>query len=536
MVWGLRHNWAAVPDARVLTALSNDAFALSGRLSNGGVVALPNANETAARIAVAAAGTGAKSIIFVNTKPVSVSTARDIAKQLALDVVLNEREAALWSTIQTELGHAKHSVFGNAAFGAVPHNASMLRIERMLSELLYKRSDGAMVIVATPTLAQGLNLPAQIAVLAGDKRAAEEGNGREDLQAHELLNAAARAGRAGHLANGVVLLVPEPLVTFRNAALNDSRLLAKLSSVLPEDDRCVTIADPLERILDRIAEGETEDTEVRYTVNRLATLAGVDGDPSQMDALMARSFGAYKAGQRRQEDAYLEKVLGLWTEVQEAAEAEWDSVVVGLASKTGLPLDLLERLRKRLEAAAEDLPTSVVDWVHFIFEWLQEDVAARDHLLAGVREAALKAIGAATTSKLKKSTLVAIEPAVMAWLHGEPLNAIERILKGDPDAKAPTKAICPRARELASTFVVRGLSFIAGVVARMVMDMDLTSDGDPEASQVVQSLAAAVRRGFDSPEKLAFANGHPQVLGRVELHRLYAAENSEDDLGFEDDY
>ena len=536
VVWGLRHNWAAVPDARALTALSTETFALSGKLSNRGVVALPNANETAARIAVAAAGTGAKSIIFVNTKPVSVSTAKDIAEQLAMDVVLNERETALWSTIQTELGHARHSVFGNGAFGAVPHNAAMLRIERMLSEQLYKRSDGAMAIVATPTLAQGLNLPAQIAVLAGDKRAADEGNGREDLQAHELLNAAARAGRAGHLANGVVLLVPEPLVTFRNSALNDSSLLAKLRSVLPEDDRCVTITDPLERILDRIAEGETDDTEVRYTVNRLATLASVDGDPSQMDALMARSFGAYKARQLQQEDAYLEKVLGLWTEVQEEAEDEWDSVVVGLASKTGLPLDLLERLRNKLDAAAADLPTSVVGWVHFIFGWLQEDVAARDHLMAGVREAALKATGAATTSKLMKSTLVDIEPAVMAWLHGEPLNAIERILKGDPDAKAPTKAICPRARELASTFVVRGVSFIAGVVARMVMDMDLTSNDDPEASQVVQSLAAAVRRGFDSPEKLAFANGHPQVLGRVELHRLYAAENSDDAPGFEDDY
>ena len=535
VVWGLRHNWAALPDARALTALSNEAFALSGRLSNGSVVALPNANETAARIAVAAAGTGAKSIVFVNTKSVSVSTARDIAEQLAMDVVLNEREAMLWSTIQTELGHARHSVFGNGAFGAVPHNSAMLRIERMLSEQLYKRSDGAMAIVATPTLAQGLNLPAQIAVLAGDKRVADEGNGREDLQAHELLNAAARAGRAGHLANGVVLLVPEPLVTFRNAALNDSPLLAKLSSVLPEDDRCVSITDPLERILDRIAEGETEDAEVRYTVNRLATLASVDGDPSQMDALMARSFGAYKARKLQQEDAYLDKVLGLWTEVQEAAEEKWESVVVGLASKTGLPLDLLERLRNKLNAAAADLPTSVVSWVHFIFGWLQEDVAARNHLLTDVREAALKATGAATTSKLMKSTLVDIEPAVIAWLQGEPLNAIELILKGDPDATAPTKAICPRARELASTFVVRGLSFIAGVVARMVMDMDLTSDDDPEASQVVQSLAAAVRRGFDSPEKLAFANGHPQVLGRVELHRMYAAENSEDDLGFEDD-
>lgn len=64
----------------------------------------------------------------------------------------------------------EHSLLTKGSY-AVPHNASMLRIERELSERMYRRADGAMVIVATPTLAQGLNLPAQMAILAGDKRA-----------------------------------------------------------------------------------------------------------------------------------------------------------------------------------------------------------------------------------------------------------------------------------------------------------------------------------------------------------------------------
>ena len=80
---------------------------------------------------------------------------------------------------------------------------------------MHKRANGAQVIVATPTLAQGLNLPAHLAILAGDKRADTDQKGRADLEAHEILNAAARAGRAGHLANGVVLLlIPEPIVSF----------------------------------------------------------------------------------------------------------------------------------------------------------------------------------------------------------------------------------------------------------------------------------------------------------------------------------
>jgi len=525
-VWGLRHNWAKVPDARALTALSDDAFPLSGKYQRERVTALPNANETAARLAVSAARGGAKSIVFVNTKLVSVTTAKKICSGLDLPVSLNDQEKALWSTIEAELGHAKHSVFGQSNFAAVPHNASMLRSERMLSEQLFKRANGAMAIVATPTLAQGLNLPAQMAILAGDKRAADQGNGREDLEAHELLNAAARAGRAGHLANGIVLLVPEPLVKFESWRPVGAQLEAKLNSLLPEDDRCVTITDPLEKILDLIASGDTDDKYVRYTVNRLATLAPSDADSAQMDKLMARSFGAFMARQRQQEDAYVTKTLGLWTAVQEAVEDKWEDVVLRLASKTGLPLDLLERLRLRILDSREAWPDSVVAWIHFIFLWLRKDEEARKHLLLDVRRAALNVPGRAATDTLEASTLRLLEPAVVAWVNGEPLNAIERILKGDPDSGKSTQLLLPRARSLTSSFIVRGLSFIAGVVARMVVELEIEPAAEDDVLSVINGLSAAIRRGFDSPEKLAFANRHPEVLGRVELHRRFVAERS----------
>ncbi|APE48508.1 hypothetical protein BO996_11945 [Delftia sp. HK171] len=531
-LWGLRHNWADVPDSQALTTISEDEFQLSGRNGRGRVTALPNANETAAQIAIAAAQTGTKSIVFVNAKNVSVSTAEKISKALKQEIRLSNAEKALWLSITAELGDSKHSVFGAGNFKAVPHNAAMLRIERKLSEHLYKRPDGAMAIIATPTLAQGLNLPAQLALLAGDKRTVEEGEGREDLEAHEVLNAAARAGRAGHLANGVVLLVPEPVVCFAKQK-GEKAALAKLRAVLPEDDRCVDITDPLEKILDRIADGEFLDKEVRYTVNRLATIAASDGDTSQMDRIMGRSLGAFMARQQAREDEYTAKILGLWTEVQEAVEDEPKEVVLRLASKTGLPLDLLERLRQRLSKTSDDLPLSVVQWVTFIFDWLKADTQSRDHLLAGVKDAALKAAGEPTKGELKRGTLVAIEPGVIAWLEGRPFNDIERILKGDPDATAPTKAMCPRARALTSTFIARGLSFVAGVVSRMVIEMEIGLDDAGEASDVIRALSVAVRRGFDSSAKLTFANRHPQILSRVELHQAYADAPLDEDSEFD---
>ncbi|PJI54383.1 hypothetical protein CTI14_16095 [Methylobacterium radiotolerans] len=315
---------------------------------------------------------------------------------------------------------------------------------------------------------------------------------------------------------------------FQNMRLGGAQLEVKLNSVLPEDDRCVTITDPLENILDMIASGDTDDKFVRYTVNRLATLAPSDADSAQMDKLMARSFGAFMARQRQQEDAYVAKTLGLWTEVQEAVEEEWGEAVLRLASKTGLPLDVLERLHHRLLDAREAWPDSVVAWIHFIFLWLREDGEAREHLLLDVRKAALRAAGLAATDKLEASTLRALEPAVVAWVNGEPLNVIERILKGDPDSSKPTKLLLPRARYLTSSFIVRGLSFIAGVVARMVVELEIELAAEDDSLSVINGLSATIRRGFDSPEKLAYANRHPEVLGRVELHRRYVAEQSFD--------
>ena len=118
--------------------------------------------------------------------------------------------------------------------------------------------------MATPTLAQGINLPAQLAILAGNKRVDERG--REDLEAHEILNAAGRAGRAGYLANGVVLLISEPVLRFDARGPTEEGFV-KLRSILPDNDQCVSIDDPLQLLLDQIETG-SRDNRVRYFVNR----------------------------------------------------------------------------------------------------------------------------------------------------------------------------------------------------------------------------------------------------------------------------
>jgi DEAD/DEAH box helicase len=535
VVWGLQHNWMTAAKSYAFTTIANEPIPLAGGFDNGAIWASPNANQTAATIAVNANNSGLKTIVFVNTKADAVRTARKIASDLGQVIALNESESALWDALVLELGDAKHSIFGKSNFGAVPHNASMLRLERALSERLFRRSDGARIIVATPTLAQGLNLPAHLAILAGDKRAGEKQGDREELEAHELLNAAARAGRAGHLANGVVVLIPEPIIKFAPSAALSEQLTKKLKSVLPEDDRCVTITDPLEVVLDRVMDGELDDREVTYTINRLAALTAADGDAVSPDNLISRSFGAFLAHQRAEQNEYVEKVEKLWGLAREAVEDDPEEVVVLMASQSGLPLDLLERLRFRLFQKVGGLPTTIVGWVKWTIDWLKEDGPARDHLLRDLKRSATTSAGQPAQAPLNGAVLDILFPGIVGWVSGMPLNEIELKLGGNPNGKSDTAKMCPRARDLIATFIPRGLSFIVGVVSRMAENLDAVTAQDELDEAVLQSLTAAVRRGFDTVEKLEFANSRRDILGRVQCHRVYEEEGVFPDLGLDED-
>jgi hypothetical protein len=247
------------------------------------------------------------------------------------------------------------------------------KLERDLCEGMFRRPDGAQAIVATPTLAQGLNLPAHFAILAGDKRS--DAGGREDLKAHELLNAAARAGRAGHLANGLVLLIPDPIIHFDKPTTLSSATVKKLRSILPEDDHCVLVSDPLEVVLDRLMVGNHTDPDVRYTVNRFAVLREVEDGTEDSTHLfdLTKSFGSYLAHKRKTEQVFTQKVATFKTAINAAMPGALDSATAVLATQSGLSaqllMDLRDRIRDQLNAAA----TSILGWLEWTLSWLDQD-------------------------------------------------------------------------------------------------------------------------------------------------------------------
>lgn len=518
VVWGLRYNWLhtnSIADTKIM----DDPVELGGKLTKYKNIWLqPNANKVASKIAVRATIGGMKTIVFVNTKDATISASQSIGSELRDSVHLDAEESKLWESLRLEFGHSKHSVFSNLNFSAVPHHASMLQLERVLSEHLFRREDGAKVIVATPTLAQGLNLPAHLAILAGDRRMGEEQ--REDLETHEILNAAARAGRAGHLANGVVLLIPEPVITFSSGTPLSSQLERKLTSLFPEDDRCVTISDPLEVILDRIMEGDLKDREVRYTINRLAVLKA-ESDIKVPNNVLLRSFGAFQAARRKDEINFEKKINSLWDEASAALASMPDMLEIRVASQSGIPFNILERLKRKLLDSVGDLPTTINGWVKWTINWLVEDLESREYLLQDVYQSALVAIGYASNASLDNEGLGVLLSGTTAWIEGKTINEIEKLLGGNPDSNLITEKLCPRSRELVSTFIPRGLSFIMMVTSQMVEELELFKFQVNLKMKLVKSTSIAVRKGFDTIEKLKFANKNKNILSRVQLHQMY---------------
>ena len=522
-IWGLQHNWLDRDNktASIITSLIQEQpVTLAGCLNYNTVRLTPNANQVSASLAITAAKNGLKSIVFVNTKTDAVSTAKLIADQLAETVETTESEKTKWDALEAELGGLTHSVLSGPSI-AVPHNSAMLPLERELAERMFRRESGAKVIVATPTLAQGLNLPAHLAILAGDKRADIENMAREDLAAHEILNAAARAGRAGHLANGVVLLVPEPIMSVSDGEPLKADVVQKLESVLPEDDRCVLITDPLEIVLDRLMDGKAVDPDVRYVINRMAVMREVDGEDGASVFDVRKSFGAHVARVKGAEAAFEEKLASLKDAIAEGVESSVDSALAILASQSGLSIDLLARLEGRISENIGVLPVTVIGWVSWVVQWLIQDNEARTSLLHDAKTALLGACGRKKDGELAGDVLAAVEPGLLAWLSGAPLRDIEKALGGTPDANAESKRNCPRARELVGTIVPRGFSFILGLVGHIVEHVD-PFEAQPELTlDLVQMLGTAVRKGFDSPELLKYANNNPGIGSRVQIHKAW---------------
>jgi hypothetical protein len=511
VLFGLQHNWALLSNQEIALCqlLATDVELDADVSENGDVFLRPNAPVVASAIAAASAQRSLKTIVFVSTAQQTLTNANRIAKILPVVETRADFEEQLWTAVHDELGDGATSLVPGWS-SALPHSANLLPIERRFVETLYRRATGASVIVATTTLSQGMNLPAEVAILAGDKRADLTQGGREALKAHEILNAAGRAGRAGHLANGVVILVPEALLKFGEAG---PTLAArqKLKAILPESDRCIDLEDPLMAVLDQIQEG-THSAEATYLINRLH---GGTGETSRIDEIRARSLAAFHARKRGAEADFALAIKALKAEVDSAAEPGYDPALLQAASQSGFDPQLLQALLDRLRRTT-DLPASVETWIDWLTLWFEEYPAAAD-LLGGTREKVRAALGLKATVNLRNHWPT-LNRAMKAWIAGVPLAGIEGVLGGS----IKKNSYCPQARELATELAPRGFSFALSLIAQLAKVVLAERGMDDASLPVLSYLATAIRRGYNTQALVSYALETKGPLTRVQFHRSFA--------------
>tara|TARA_R110000850_G_C9961650_1_gene464467 strand:+ start:65 stop:2380 length:2316 start_codon:yes stop_codon:yes gene_type:complete len=211
-LFSLDSNWLPDPkSSSALKPLSDTLIPLGtgGPNKTGYRWITSNRNEVAAEMAVKLVQHGLKVLVFCESINFTISTANKVNAQFQnIEPKLTADQAVLRETAIEEVGK-EEAVYDAGSKIAAVHHGELLPYERRLVESLFRsKESGVNVLVATSTLAQGLNLPCDVVILAGTDRLDPETEKRKDMQEHEILNALGRAGRAGHASTGLALVIP----------------------------------------------------------------------------------------------------------------------------------------------------------------------------------------------------------------------------------------------------------------------------------------------------------------------------------------
>ncbi len=487
-----------------------------------------NRNNIAAKLAIHFCNLGLKTLVFVDDPRIANSTSHTIAESL------NDRENRydefiyhnqdLIESLSMELGDFKHSFFNDSKNVGV-HHGLLSPLERTLIENYFKSANGSIALVATATLAQGINLPAEIVIIAGDDRFDEEGENRQRVNPHELLNAAGRAGRAGLSSHGAVILIPGEIVTIRDSTISN-RWWDLKNEVFSKGDQCLKVEDPLEYFLDGIQE-KSEHLTVDQT-NILYRFKPENMSDSETKNLLSKSFYAFKAastGKTEQFNTQVRRLLDRRNELDNLPEEYLWQKEIGI--KTGVEPSIIYELGNAIEQQGiEDLLSkSITELVDWFFEWISTNEVFLEKIFTNKStvDQIKKTIGLKTKSSVSDilPKLAILTKVLKNYIQGMPLNELNDQI---PDVnRADNTGYLFKARNFANRLIPE-LSFGLGLLSMVLTEKaQLKGLEKQDIPWNIKVLASCIREGFDSSLKLFFKKNN-QLLMRVETHIKYNAQ------------
>ncbi len=478
-----------------------------------------NRNNVAARLGIHFAKLGLKTLIFVS-KPVETNSIANKINESLIDRKNTHSDfidanGSIIESLGLELGSIEHSYFNNH-YNAGVHHGLLLPLERNLIEQYFKQTNGAIALVATATLAQGINLPAEIVIIAGDDRYDDDLGRPEQIPPHELLNAAGRAGRAGQSSQGAVILIPGEIVTIKDSTISD-RWWALKKEVFSKSDQCLKIEDPLEYFLDSIQD-ETKPLDVNQT-NILYRFKAENLSETETKNLFKNSFYAFKAFKENREGSFNAEVKNLITRRTELDNLSENIVwTKEISFKTGIDPSLILELSNAIDK--EDffkiVNFSVSQYIDWFLEWLSKSTSYlnRVYTKQSTINQLKKAIGLRPEIEDTDEILEQIpklKNLLSLFIKGESLQNINQSIDGADDI------YLTKARNF-SIRLIPEISFSFGLLSMVIIEKALQQSIErSDIPWTLKALASCIREGFDDVEKLFFKrNNH--LLTRVETH------------------
>ena len=486
----------------------------------------PNAGEISAAIAAKSSQMGVKTLVFFQTIKNANSAANKVSAQLEGDpIALTSAENALFAAAKLEFGD-KDCLYLDVEDGMVGahssiHHGMLFPQERRLVESLYKRPDGLSVLCATSTLAQGMNLPSEVVIIAEDSRFNEAVNRREVLEAQDLLNAAGRAGRAGMIANGMVLVVPGKVVPIDMKKMTIGSHWTTLLSIFGQSDQCLEIDDPLTSIMDRIHVGADKDDEIaKYCITRLSS---VQDEENMVDlpAVFSKTLSGFRARKSSNKDWLEDRIASITSFADEAGLLSTSEIepIQNVAALFGFPLSVVESLQNHLVAYDNVKHLTTLEWCETMFDWLSKDV---DAFQACVRHENLVRLFGKSYETMKpeeqmKYAIPKLRALNRLWITGEPLLELEKEFLG----KGAKTNKCMAARRFALR-CVPDLSYAFSLPAKLLEHQLLGDTVLVALPTVIENLARCVRDGFCNTELLALQQCLTnKTLTRRQIYRQF---------------
>lgn len=494
-----------------------------------------NRNVVAAEIALDFATAGKRVIVFCENPGACSSVAKTVNNIIdTANIPLDETQAAMQEAILLDVG-SPDAAFSPADKRATVHHGDLLPIERRLTESVFRAHGrtndpdlGLSVIAATSTIAQGLNLPCDVVILAGTDRSTADdpsGNPRADLQPHEILNALGRAGRAAYAATGVAIVVPAYAIQVDTTNVRLHPQQAPLPIVFSAQDACDAILDPIAMLLDQIEIDGDTDPRTQAMIRRLTAITE-DGNTG-FDQVAKSSFGYHirRAGNEDDADQWLEARRGA---LAAAAARLIDPPVLDwqqeLAVRNGVPPEIIDRLNRAL-AEAPMAATATTDWISWL---LDTAVQSPRDLTLFVRKSSLDTVfnrawknhpdPAAATGPVVQAikdmasmwcagrTVVEIESYVLTFVHANEVNFTK---------PARRSATAQRARRFAIR-ILPDIGFLCGIFAQIVAHREIE---DNSATQEVIPMLQRMIKAGDYDRHQAILRLEESDLSRVRSFR-----------------